>query len=296
MKLEIIKQAITSKAARQLLLARKHSPTIMFVGGVIGVVATAVLASRATLHVDDILDEHDDMIQKIEDTHETRIDYTDVMAQRDKAVVYFRTGARMARVYAPAVLLGGVSIALLTGAHVVLNRRYAGAAAAYAAVDKAFKAYRARVKEELGEDKDREFRYGNNPFQPLDELGVTHERRNAEGTLQYARFFDESNKNWKSTSHLNSFFLKCTQSWANDLLRMNGHVFLNEVYDMLGFDRTREGAIVGWVLERGDGKGDGYIDFGIFDHDQFSGKRFVAGEEPSVLVDFNVDGIIWNII
>lgn len=292
MKLAVIKNAITSKVGRQILITQKHSPTIMFVSGVIGVVATAVLASRATLKINDILNEHDETIDKIENFEDAK--YSEADRSRDKAIVYFRTGAKLARVYAPAVLIGGLSIAALTGAHVVLNRRYAGAAAAYAALDKGFRAYRERVKNELGVDKEREFMYDlqdDNIVETTADGSVTRTIKTSGSASIYARFFDESNKNWNSTPHLNQFFIKCQQNWANDRLQANGHLFLNEVYDMLGFERTREGAVVGWILGRG---GDDHVDFGVFDGDMFAGIRFVNGEEPSVRLDFNVDGIIWD--
>jgi hypothetical protein len=120
----------------------------------------------------------------------------------------------------------------------------------------------------------------------------------AKGASVYARFFDEYNRNWQPQGMYNQIFLSCQQNYANDMLRSRGHVFLNEVYDMLGFDRTPAGAVVGWIL--GDNcenqGGDGYIDFGVFEGDRHSGQRFVNGFEPSILLDFNVDGEIYKLI
>lgn len=292
MKLSVIKNAVTSKVGRQLLLAQKHSPVIMFSAGVVGVVATAILASRATLKIDEILEEHDDALEKI-DRYEGS-DYSDEERQRDKVVVYFRTGAKFARVYAPALLVGGLSIAALTGAHITLNRRYAGAAAAYTALDKGFRAYRERVKDELGMDKDREFMYGMEDHTIIKETAegpVTQViKRPGKKLSVYARFFDDGNKHWVNNHNYNQMFISCQQNWANDLLRARGHVFLSEVYDMLGIERSRESVVVGWIL----GNGDDYIDFGVFDNDLHSGLLFVNGDEPSILLDFNVDGIIWD--
>ena len=91
---------------------------------------------------------------------------------------------------------------------------------------------------------------------------------------------------------MNLFFLKAQQTNANVQLTVRGHVFLNEVYDMLGLPRTAAGAIVGWVR----GNGDDVIDFGIWDNNDIN-SDFVNGYNRSkILLDFNVDGVIYDII
>jgi hypothetical protein len=108
----------------------------------------------------------------------------------------------------------------------------------------------------------------------------------------YARFFDESSVQWRSDYTHNTFFLKTQQNYANDLLKIQGHVFLNEVYDLLGLPRSSAGALVGWVYE-GDDIGDNYIDFGIFAPENVDALN---GYVPRFLLDFNVDGVIYDAI
>jgi hypothetical protein len=293
--LQAIKNVVTSKLGRQLLTVQKHSPVIMFGAGIVGVVATAVLASRATLKLDDILDDHDKMIDKISNFQHQ--DYSDDNRKKDKVVQYVHTGMKMAKTYAPAVLVGAASIVCLTTSHVVLTKRNASLAAAYAVLDRGFKQYRERVVGELGAGKDMEFRYDMEDHTVVEEtpegpITKNIKRPSKKNLSVYARIFDRDNKHWKSDPHYNQMFIACQQNWANELLRARGHVFLNEVYDMLGFQRSREGAVVGWIL--GNPEGDSFIDFGVFDDDVYSGLLFVNGDEPSVLVDFNVDGVVWN--
>jgi hypothetical protein len=114
------------------------------------------------------------------------------------------------------------------------------------------------------------------------------------GVSQYARFFDESCVQWSKTPEYNLTFLNCQQNYANDLLHSRGHVFLNEVYDMLGIPRSQAGAVVGWVL--GKDNDVGYIDFGIYDGNRMRARDFVNGYERSILLDFNVDGVIYDLI
>lgn len=296
MKLKLIKDFVTSKIGRQILVAQKHSPTILFGAGVVGVVTAAVIASRATLKLESVLDEAQEMLEKARTLEDSR--YSEEDRKRDIVIIYGKTTVKIARMYIPAVLIGSLAITALTGSHVILSRRNLAVTAAYAALDRGFREYRQRVVDELGIDKDREFRYDMKDREIVEETETGPQTKviktvGPKGASVYARFFDEYSSNWNRMPSYNQMFLQCQQNYANDLLRANGHVFLNEVYDMLGLSRTREGSVVGWIL---DGSGDGYIDFGVFQGDRHSGMRFVTGQEPSILLDFNVDGVIWNLI
>lgn len=294
MKLTAIKSVVTSKIGRQILTVQKHSPTLLFVAGAAGVVATVVLASRATLKLEEVLEDTEKNLvnaKTLDGIYENEAE-----RQRDLAIIYTRAVLKVTRLYAPAVALGVLSIAALTGSHIMLTRRNFAITAAYAALDRGFKQYRQRVVDELGVNKDKEYRYGltDREIVEEDEDGVlvkTVRDKAPHGASVYARFFDEHSSSWNKQHSYNQLFLQAQQNYANDLLNSRGHVFLNEVYDMLGISRTKEGAVVGWVK---GSDGDNYIDFGVFEGDRASGMRFVLGHERSILLDFNVDGIIYD--
>jgi Family of unknown function (DUF6353) len=307
MDLRSIKNRATSKAGRQILLARKHSPTFLFGVGVAGVVTTAVLASRATLKMDDVLREAEEARSKIDAAKEvaerTEQEYTEDDAESDSRLLKVKTVLKIAKLYAPAVGVGVLTIAALTGSHVIISRRNVSLTAAYAALDQGFREYRKRVVDELGLEKDQEFRYGVIEKQIAVETDhgtdiktvkvVDLEKIREQGGSVYARLFDEYCQNWSKQPGYNQIFLKSNESYANDLLHARGYVFLNDVFDMLGLERTPAGQIVGWL--KGEKGGDGYIDFGIFrDDNAYMGMQFVTGNERSVLLDFNVDGPIWD--
>lgn len=295
MKLSAIKTVITSKVGRQILITQKHSPKILFVAGAVGVVATAVLASRATLKMDEVLMDAQEDLEKVRRLESVK--YSEQDRQHDTTLIYVQSAFKIARIYAPTAIVGVLSIAALTGSHVILSRRNVAITAAYAALDKGFRQYRQRVVDELGGAKDKEFRYGltDREIVEEDEDGVvvkTVRDKAAHGTSVYATLFDENTStNWSKRHSQNQLFLQCQQNYANDLLQARGHVLLNDVLDMLGIQRTKAGAVVGWLK---DGDGDGYIDFGVFEGDRQSGMRFVLGHERSVFLDFNVDGIIYD--
>lgn len=296
MKFKNVSNKLTSKVGRQVLITKKHSPALMFGVGVIGIVGTVVLASRATLKLESVLNEAEKTTQQIDDAKALETDeYTEEDAKKDGALNKAKTAFKICKLYAPAFGLGVVTIGALTGSHVVLNRRNAGLTAAYTVLDKGFREYRERVVGEYGKEKDREFRYGvveREIAVDTDEgVAVKTVKVFGKGKSMYAKIFDEYNPNWDPHGAYNSNFLRAQQNYANDILQGKGHVFLNDVYQMLGFERTSAGQVVGWVK----GNGDNYIDFGILD-DEFEGMRFITGAEKSVWLDFNVDGIVYDLI
>lgn len=296
MNLTAVKNAATAKVGRQILISQKHSPTLLFVGGVAGVMATTLLACRATLKLDQILDESDadhDKVRTLE-----HIKYSELDRKKDHAIIMVRTTVKITKLYAPAVGVGVLSVAALTGSHVVLKRRNVAITAAYAALDKGFREYRKRVIDDVGAEKDQQYRYGSEIRELVEDTEKGAKVRAVTTVAPgdpsiYARFFDETSKSWQPHADYNRAYLRAQQNYFNDMLRARGHVFLNEVYDALGLERSKAGACVGWVL----GKGDNFIDFGVFDDEKnWHVRDFVNGRERSILLDFNVDGSILDLI
>lgn len=290
--------AVTRSVGRTALQTSKHSPTILFAGGVVGVIATAVMASRATLKVSETLAEHKDDLEIAKTlAHKDSEKYSEKEYQKDVTVIYTRMAIDVTKLYAPTIAVGIISIAALTKSHTILTRRNAALTAAYAALEKGFAEYRKRVVQEYGEEIDMRFRYGPTvkEFEKMSpaaqEAVIAKAYSDPNSYSVYARFFDETNRKFYDEPGYNFNFLRAQQQFANDMLHARGHIFLNEVYDMLGLDRTTPGSVVGWALTNG---GDNYVDFGIFDADHESSVRFVNGYERAILLDFNVDGVIYD--
>lgn len=283
-------------------IIKKHSPELLLAAGVIGVVTSTVMACKATLKVEAILDEANEKIEKIKHAEQTvnKEKYTEQDYRKDLMTVRVQSGIKLVKLYGPAITLSAASIACFLGAHNIMQKRNVALIAAYKAVEKGFTDYRRRVVDELGEDKDRQFRYGAKKELVTEiEVGEDGKPKKVKKTVDivdpnehsvYARFFDESSAQWNHSAEHNLIFLKCQQNFANDLLRARGHLFLNEVYDMLGIPRSGAGAIVGWRI----GLGDDFVDFGIFEYGKHKVRDFVNGYEPAILLDFNVDGIIYD--
>lgn len=294
---------VSKVTGRTGLKVKKYSPEILVGLGIVGMVGTTVLACKSTIKAVDILEETKETLSKIESVHESDVEnYTDEDYRKDLAVTYIQTGVKMLKVYWMPISLGVVSIGCIFGSTKILRARNIAIGAAYKTLQSAFDDYRRRVIDEVGKDKDQKFRYGiveeEIKVDEVDEFGKkkkvkkTQETMNPNDISEYAKFFDPSSKYWSEIPENNLMFLKGKQNYFNDLLRTRGHVFLNEVYDALDIDHTKAGAVTGWIL---DENGDGFIDFGIFTNDSAT-RRFVNGLENCILLDFNIDGVIWDLI
>lgn len=292
--MSFLPEAIGRTVARTGLHVQKASPEVLLGVGIVGLVGSTVLACRATLKVDEVLTESKEKIDLA--TNLEHDDYSESDRSRDLVLIKYQTGVKIAKLYAPAIIVGGLSIYALTSSHSILTKRNAALTAAYGALEKGFSQYRARVIEKYGEEEDRDLRYGTEKVQITDpDTGKkkTVTRVGPEDPSIYSRFFDPTSPSWSKEPEYNMIFLKCQQNWANDLLKSRGHVFLNEVYDMLGLERSKAGAVVGWILSP-NGNTDNFVDFGVFEGREQVSRDFVNGREGAILLDFNVDGVIYD--
>lgn len=293
------------------LQVKKYSPEILVGVGIVGTVTSAIMACKATTKVSDILD---DTKEKVDQVHMVVADenipeekYSEEDAKKDLAIIYIQSGVKLAKLYAPSIILGTLSIGCIMTSNNILRKRNVALAAAYTAVDSSFKQYRDRVVNRFGKEIDRELKYGIKAKKITETVidEETGEEKKVKETVEvidnpteysdYARFFDELNPHYEKDSEFNLMFLRAQQQYANDLLQARGHLFLNEVYDMIGIPRSRAGAVVGWIYN-GDNGGDNYVDFGMTDVRRKGVREFVNGYERAILLDFNVDGVIWDLI
>ena len=300
-KTEIMKSmnGVVSKAVMKL---KKHRPEILVVAGIAGTVVSAVLACKATTKLAEILDETKGTLDTIHDGMDTGAingqEYTTEDGKKDTVVVYAQTGMKLAKLYGPAIILGTLSITSILASNDILRKRNVALGVAYAAIDKSFKEYRGRVIERFGEQVDTELKYGIKA-KKFEEIEVDHETGKekkvkktvmvADPNLQsdYAVYFDSKSRNYETNLDYNRMFLKAQQAFANDKLQTRGHLFLNEVLDDLDLPRTPAGQIVGWTK---DGP-DGYVNFRIVEVER---ETEDGRHEPALLLDFNVEGNIWE--
>ncbi|WP_204791884.1 DUF6353 family protein, partial [Oscillibacter sp. CU971] len=294
---------------------QKKSPEILVGVGILGAVVSTVLACKATTKAGKVIDEAKKSIDTIHQANERGVtnageSYSDQDCKKDLTVTYAQTGIKLAKLYGPAVVLGVASAASILASHNIMKKRNVAIAAAYAAVDKSFKDYRGLVLERFGEQVEKELRYG---IKAKEIEETVTDSKGKEKTVKktvdvaeagwdpskyspYAKVFDEGHRDWRKDPEQNMFFLKALQAQANDMLKSRGHLFLNEVYDLLGFKRTTAGASVGWIYDERNPVGDNFIDFGLFEVRRPAVADFVNGYERSIILDFNVVGDITTMI
>lgn len=300
-KTEIMK-SVNGVASKTVMKLKKHSPEILVMAGIAGTVVSAVLACKATTKVAEILDETKGTLDTIHEGMETGAingqEYTTEDGKKDTVVVYAQTGMKLAKLYAPAIILGTLSITSILASNNILRKRNVALGAAYAAIDKSFKEYRGRVIERFGEQVDTELKYGikAKKFEEIEVDPETGKEKKVKKTVMaadpnlqsdYAVYFDSKSRNYETNPDYNRMFLKAQQAFANDKLQTRGHLFLNEVLDDLDLPRTPAGQIVGWTK---DGP-DGYVNFRIVEVER---ETEDGRHEPALLLDFNVEGNIWE--
>lgn len=304
-----IMTTLTRAFHRAKFKVNQHSPEILVVTGIAGAVVSTVLACKATTKVNDILTEAKetvDAIHAVAEKPENAEKYSKEDTNKALAVTYAKTGLELAKIYAPAIGVGVLSAACILTGTGILRKRNLALTAAYTAVDQSFKEYRGRLVDRLGKELDRELLF-NIKSKEVDEVVVNEDGTETvvKTTVEvadpntysvYARFYDDGNMQWDKDPETNLMTLRHMQAHANDLLRCNGYLFLNDVYDMLGIKRTKAGQIVGWIYDEKKPNGDNFVDFGIYDMDKPKNRDFVNGWESTILLDFNVDGPIVDLI
>lgn len=300
---------VNSKVSKLGFKFKKHSPEIFIISGIVGGIAAAVMACKATTKAGKVIDKAKDDLDMIHAVIDGRVpakeNYAEEESKKDITKVYVSTGLSLVKLYAPAVVMGTLSITAILYSNNILRKRNVALAAAYATVDSSFKDYRNRVIERFGDEVDKELKYNIKPLTVQEK--TTDENGNeviTEKTVKvadpgehnmYTRIFDESSCYWSKTPDYNQMFLIGRERYANDKLNAQGYLFLNDVLEMLDLPKTKEGQMVGWVKDPKIGRDD-YVDFGIFNANIKANREFINGYEPSIWLDFNVQGNILDLM
>jgi len=289
-------------------LAMKNSPEILIGIGVAGILTSTFLACRATLKAPAALDTAKAKFASIAEAKDLAeqgaCEYTAKDRKDDIIAASAQTAWEFTKIYAIPAAIMVTSLVCIFKGHGITAKRNAGLSAAVTALSTGYSAYRDRVKEKLGEEAESDLYYGRKTetidVETVGKDGKVKIKKEKVTTLDisdspsvYARFFDEGATEYRQSAELNRAFLHATQNYCNDKLRLNKVLFLNEVYDMLGLDRSKQGVVVGWAI--GEDR-DNFVDFGIFNENNAQARRFINGDEPSVLLDFNVDGVVMDML
>lgn len=307
------KTELVTKAGQILVKTKlgikKHSPEILVVTGIGTGIVAAIIACKQTIKANGIVAIARENLQHIENAKElaanNEVEYTEEDEQADRETIGKQITIGMVKTYALPVGLGILSITCILAGHHILKKRNVALTAAYSALSTDFMNYRKRVVDKYGKDVDFMLKNGlekqivaNQVVDP--ETGEVKETKeevltyDGDKLSQYARVFDEvGSTQWTPSADHNRAFLLMEQNYFNERIRTRGYIFLNEVYERLGFRPTKAGSVVGWVYQNADYEG---IDFGIFTAHTQKAAEFLEGTEPSIILDFNVQGDILSLV
>lgn len=317
-------QALTRTFGKIMLKAKKHGPEACVVGGLIcGGAAIVMVGVKTWKNKDLLVEDHKAIkeakanVEKAKNGNENEDDFLGEttalvpVETRNKELTrtYVTFAKDIGKTYWLPVVLEIGSIGLIFGGTRSLRKQLTALGGAYAMLMDSFKKYRDRVVEDQGVEADEKYMFGENITVTKDDAdgntktAVIHQP--GQNVSRYSRWWDAGdydsqediwlwrNMEWRPDPLKNEATLRRIQTTVNNQLRAYGFLFLNDVYKELGLPPTKEGQIVGWTTDGGDG----YIDFGIWPtkdnpHVLNVNKPFLDGTSPNVMLDFNVDGPI----
>ena len=214
------------------LFLKRNGSTILTGLAAVGVVSTAVMAVKATPKAIELLEKAKE--EKGEEL--TKLEKVQVAGPS----------------YIPSVVMGASTLICLFGANVLNKRHQAALVSAYTLVDSSYKEYKQKLKELYGEEAHEEI-VNAITVEKAREVGINAEcicantcLTNDEACGEPVLFYEEWSHRYFETTieqvitaqyHLNRNFV------------LRGYTTVNELYDFLGLDTTKEGDVLGWAVE-----------------------------------------------
>lgn len=281
--MKYVPKVVSRKVGNTVLRAQKNSPQILFVSGVVGVVAAGVMACRATLKIHDEID----MTKK----QLWDLDSLDISVQEERHIkqdILLHFSIKAVKAYGPSLAVAAVSITCLSKSNSILKERNAALTAAYVGIQQFLEEYRSRVRGEVGEEKEKDLYYASKTVALVEDTDKGPKTVMGSAPTvggPYAAIFDENNYVFQDSQEYNIKFIRLQADHLTNQLRAQGHLFLNEVYDKLNIPRTSTGQVCGWYV--GDDGSDDFVEIMITPLHDFHG---------SLLLDFNVAGMVYDML
>lgn len=300
-----MKQEIMNAVGKFIFETKKHSPEILLAVGIGGVIGASVMACRASTKLEKVKKDNRRMIQEVK-TRKEEPEYKESEYKRDLTVAYVKAGMAYAKLYGPAIIIGGLSIGSIVESNNIIKGRNLALSTSYALLDTSFKSYRQRVSDRFGAEVEKEIYYNIHEEEiketVVDENGkekvVKKKIRVAEGSpSQYAVWFDEeSSSYYDQNNDFNTALINRQILWLNNELQqaVGNTIVLNKVLDAIGIEGTKTGMVCGWVYdpENQPDPAKNRIDVKI---EEVYRKSLKTGEYiPALLLDFNCSGEIYS--
>ena len=194
---------------------RRNSSTILTCVGAVGVVATAIMAVKATPRALELIDKAEE--------------------EKGEKLTKFEIVNVAGPSYIPAVITGVGTVACIFGANVINQRHQASLMSAYALLDNSYKEYKKKVDELYGEEAGKRIR-----------AEIAKDKYAGDGSLDddsKELFYDYySGRYFESTAEA----VARAEYMTNRQLYVDGCVSLNDYYEYLGLHPRPEYDEIGW--------------------------------------------------
>ena len=276
--------------------AVKHLPEILMITGIASIGTGFVVGCSKSTKLKDVSEQVSIGIEN---------DKTKIENDQDKTLkiipIYIKNGAKYVKLYWLPVTFELLGIASVAGSYLVQRKRGKELAAAYVALAISSANYRQAVKERYGEEVDKELAYGVKTETIETQKGkktITTENKKVNAPDDYRITYKKGCPGWVDNELLRESYLYGIEKHCNNILNIKRKLFLNDVYDLLGYPRTQQGQIFGWYIAPDEDLQDNRV---IFDITNLSKKQWylehtnpddVYSETdcpPEYFIDFNVE-------
>lgn len=286
---------------------KEHAPEILIGAGIIGGVASAVIACKATMKLPELKEERDQMLKDIEDVCEIRdcgelpedTTYTEEDEKNDTKLANRNYAVKCVRLYLPAIALGTLSAtSILVGGNILRKDKLA-LVSAYNVAQKELSDYRERVVNKFGKAVDNEMRFGIKETE-VEEETIDEETGEKKVTRRTVRtydadpsgnlmFFDESSPMFSRFPEDNLNTLRRIEDECKFIIEHDGYITLNTVRNKMGLPDCKRGAILGWVDDPS------LPEFSLNIYSE-ANMDFINGFEPYGVIDPTPHGVLADLL
>lgn len=254
----------------------KHGHTYLAVAGAAGTVGTIALTVKATRQMDELSAKYTETEQTILE-HQEGHEPAEVDADLKQNKVAYVVGS--IKIVAPVVALGLASLGCFALSWGISSRRFKVLASAYSLLKLEYDKYREVVREDVGEEKEREY-YATTQERVVQELETVQkvDKFNLHGF-----WLEESEEFARDDASYNSALSANAKRTCDDIIGRDGYILINQVRDAHKAPRIKNGNEWGWTIGDGFDLYEHIID--VEDEDGTYQSRYISWPAPKPIYD-----------
>lgn len=254
----------------------KHGHTYLAVAGAAGTVGTIALTVKATRQMDELSAKYTETEQTILE-HQEGHEPAEVDADLKQNKVAYVVGS--IKIVAPVVALGLASLGCFALSWGISSRRFKVLASAYSLLKLEYDKYREVVREDVGEEKEREY-YTTTQERVVQELETVQkvDKFNLHGF-----WLEESEEFARDDASYNSALTANAKRKCDDIIGRDGYILINQVREAHKAPRIKDGNEWGWTIGDGFDLYEHLVD--VEDPDGTYQSRYISWPAPKLIYD-----------